>query len=156
MDPRARELFEEAFEHHKRGEFQRAIELYQASIDACPSAEAYTFMGWAYSHMGDLERAIELCQKAITTDPDFGNPYNDIGAYLIQMGRAEEAIPWLERATEASRYESPQFPHMNLGRVYLRQHNYQEAARSFERALEIDPNYRPARVQLARLRAMFN
>ena len=32
-------------------------------------------------------------------DPDFGNPYNDIGAYLIEMGRLDEAIPWLEKAT---------------------------------------------------------
>ena len=48
---------------------------------------------------GRLEEAIEECHKAIAVDPTFGNPYNDIGAYLIEMGRLDEAIPWLERAT---------------------------------------------------------
>ncbi|NIO09761.1 MAG: tetratricopeptide repeat protein, partial [Deltaproteobacteria bacterium] len=47
---------------------------------AFPTAEAYTFLGWTYSFMGQLNEAIEECQRAITLDPDFGNPYNDIGA----------------------------------------------------------------------------
>ena len=57
-------------------------------------------------------------------DPDFGNPYNDIGAYLIQMGRLDEAIPWLEKATRAPRYEAPHFPRFNLGRAYVAKQMY--------------------------------
>ena len=30
--------------------------------------------------------------------PTFGNPYNDIGAYLIAKGELDEAIEWLEKA----------------------------------------------------------
>jgi tetratricopeptide (TPR) repeat protein len=63
----------------------------------CPTAEAHTFLGWAYSHAGYVERAIAECKRAIEVDPDFGNPYNDIGVYLIEKGALDDAVPWLER-----------------------------------------------------------
>ena len=40
-------------------------------------------------------------KKAIAIDSDFGNPYNDIGASLIQLGEHDAAIPWLEKAIVA-------------------------------------------------------
>jgi hypothetical protein len=36
--------------------------------------------------MGLTDDAITECHHAIEVDPDFGNPYNDIGAYLIEQG----------------------------------------------------------------------
>jgi len=39
-----------------------------------------------YHFQGKLEDAIAECQRAIKIDPDFGNPYNDIGAYMIEQG----------------------------------------------------------------------
>jgi len=67
------------------------------------------------SFPGRVEEAI-VSASAHRVDPDLGT-YNDIGAYLIELGRFEEAIPWLERATEARRYEPRHFPHYNLGRA---------------------------------------
>ncbi|MBI4189311.1 MAG: tetratricopeptide repeat protein, partial [Betaproteobacteria bacterium] len=68
--------------------------------------------------------------------------------YLIDLGRPEEAIPWLQKAIGAKRYCCYQFPHSNLGRVLLAQGKVEEAKRSFERALEYDPQYLPALVGL--------
>jgi tetratricopeptide (TPR) repeat protein len=100
IDPdAAAEYLKRAFQAQMSGDFAAAIELYQRSIAACPTAEAHTFLGWTYSFQGRLEEAIAECQNAIAVDPTFGNPYNDIGAYLIEMGRLDEAIPWLPRAT---------------------------------------------------------
>jgi tetratricopeptide (TPR) repeat protein len=64
-----------------------------------PTAEAHTFLGWTYHFQGRLDDAIAECKRAIEIDPEFGNPYNDIGAYLIELKRFDGAIPWLERAT---------------------------------------------------------
>lgn len=156
MGESAEELFHRAWEFHRTGDLDKAIEIYKRSIEVRPTAEAYTFLGWAYSHQGDLDQAIENCFKAIETDPDFGNPYNDIGAYYIEKEMYEEAIPWLKKAMEAKRYECYHYPHLNLGRVYLHQKRYEGALKEFEKALEIEPDYRPARIQVAKLRAMFN
>lgn len=137
-------LFERAYRHQMRGEFANAIILYKRSISVSPTAEAYTFLGWTYSMMNRYDEAIAACKQAIDVDPTFGNPYNDIGAYLIELNRWEEAIPWLEKATQASRYEAPQFPHLNLGRVHEFQGQYRTALEAYDRALSIDPLYRAA------------
>ena len=129
---------------HLNGQYARAIEYFRASIAAHPTAEAHTYLGWSLSHLGRLEEAIAECEIAIRLDPDFGNPYNDIGVYLLDLGRPAEAVPWLEKAITAKRYCCYQFPHFNLGRVLLEQGKIEEAKRSFEQALEHDPDYLPA------------
>ena len=149
-------FFREAYRKQMNNELDEAAELYRKSIESFPTAEAHTFLGWTYSFMGRIDDAIEECHKAIATDPDFGNPYNDIGAYLMQKGEVDEAIPWFLRALEAPRYESYCFPYMNLGRAYESRHRWSEAARAYERALKERPEYQPARQGLARIRAMFN
>src|SRR6185369_7824368 len=99
-------LFQQAYQHQRNKELDQAIELYKNSIEAYPTAEAHTFLGWTDSWLGRIDDAIAECHKAIEVDPTFGNPYNDIGSYLIMKGEIDEAIPWLERALKAPRYES--------------------------------------------------
>ena len=152
----AAEYLKRAFQAQMGGDFAAAIELYQRSIAACPTAEAHTFLGWTYSFQGRLEDAIEECRKAIAVDPTFGNPYNDIGAYLIEMGRLDEAIPWLERATRATRYESPHFPRLNLARVYLAREMYSRALEQFQAVVDLKPDHEAAQRAVAAIRRKLN
>jgi Tfp pilus assembly protein PilF len=130
--------------------------LYQASLAVAPTAEAHTFLGWVYSFERRYAEAIAECQRAIAVDPTFGNPYNDIGCYLIALGREDEAIPWLRRALAAPRYEAPHFPHVNLARIYETQGRVLDALTEYGRALERQPGYAPAVLGLRRLQARVN
>ena len=152
----ATELWRQAYEYQMNGDLEEAVRLYEESIAVFPTAEAHTFLGWTYSFQGKLEQAIEECRKAIQVDPDFGNPYNDIGAYLIQLGKPIEAIPWLEQATQARRYESYCFPHMNLGRVFQMTGQYAKAMAEYQKALQCQPSYEEALHAIRRLHAMMN
>jgi tetratricopeptide (TPR) repeat protein len=129
---------------HLAGRYERAAEQFRASLDAYPTAEGHTFLGWSLSHLGRLEEAIEQCKSAIKLDPDFGNPYNDIGVYLVAMWRHDEAIPWFEKAIGAKRYCCYHYPHTNLGQLLLEKGRVDEARRLFERALDHEPGYAPA------------
>lgn len=153
---RAQQLFAQAYQAQMQGELRHAVELYTQSINLYPTAEAYTFRGWAYSFLGDYKQAIEECLRAIELDPDFGNPYNDIGAYLIEQGRLDEAVPWLEKAAVATRYDSPYFPLFNLGRVYERKRQLVKAQEQYQRALACNALYVPAQRALKRLQAQWN
>lgn len=153
---RAIELFRQAYEKQMSGHLDEAVDLYLASIQTFPTAEAHTFLGWTYSFQGRLEEAIAECKLAIQVDPDFGNPYNDIGVYLIELGQPDEAIPWLEKAIEAKRYEGYHYPYYNLGRIYLAKEMYAKARSYFERSLEVAPNYSLAREALEKLKRMIN
>ena len=150
------EYFQRAYEHQMKGELDEAVKLYKKSIAALPTAEAHTFLGWTYSFMGKIEDAIAECHRAIEIDPDFGNPYNDIGAYLIEQGNLNEAIPWLEKAIHAPRYESYCFPHYNLGRVYERKHQWKKAMECYRDSLSHNPQYTLAEAALRRLQARMN
>jgi tetratricopeptide (TPR) repeat protein len=90
--------------------------------------------------LGDTQKAIELCQEALALDCECSCAYNDIGFYLVALGRADEAIVWFKRAIASKRGEEPrQIPHINLGKLYLERRDYDQALHHFEEALRLDP-----------------
>lgn len=153
---RAEDLFRQAYAAQIEGKLDRALELYRRSIEVHPTAEAHTFLAWTHSFMGRYDVAIEECRKAIEVDPEFGNPYNDIGAYLIELGRHDEAIPWLRRAMKARRYDPRHYPHFNLSRIYAHRFEYDRAIKELRRAIALEPGYTLARRELGRLSARLN
>jgi Tfp pilus assembly protein PilF len=148
----AQRHFQQGYEAQMQGRLEEAVAHYQRSIALHPTAEAHTFLGWAYSHQGRPDAAIAQCKIAISVDPDFGNPYNDIGAYLIEKNCHQEAIPWLLKAATARRYDNYHFAHYNLGRAYISQEMFNRAKSEFERALKIRPDYVLAQEALATLK----
>jgi len=126
----ARRAFQAAYILQSAGELERAADAYERSIRLAPSGEAHTFHAWTFSFMGRYDDAIEECKKAIAVDPSFGNPYNDIGAYLIELDRLDDAIPWLEQAISAPRYCCYFYAHTNLARVYLQKGMREKARKS--------------------------
>jgi Tfp pilus assembly protein PilF len=150
----ARELFQNAYRLQLEGDLELAAQFYQRSIELHPTAEAHTFLGWTYHFQGKVDEAIDECKKAIAVDPTFGNPYNDIGAYLIERGEHDQAIPWLERAIASERYEAYYYPWYNLGRVYVAKELYTKAQECFRKSLEIAPQYSLAEEALQKLKIL--
>jgi tetratricopeptide (TPR) repeat protein len=150
------ELFRRAFEAQQVEDYAEAIELYRRSIALFPTAEAHTFLGWVYSFQGHYDEAIDECLEAIRVDDTLGNPYNDIGSYLVAKGDLYNSVRWFERALLAPRYESYAYPHMNLGRVYEKRGRLLEAARHYGLALEQAPGYTQAAIALRKLQEKLN
>jgi Tfp pilus assembly protein PilF len=152
----AQRYFQEGYEKQAKGELEEAVKLYQKSIELFPTAEAHTFLGWAYSFQGNIEAAIAECKKAIQIDPEYGNPYNDIGCYLIDRGRYEEAQTWLEKATRARRYESYCYPYYNMGRLWEQKGDWFKALEYYTRSVRENSDYTLARKAVSRLQGLLN
>jgi len=152
----ALDYFKQAYQAQFENNLDKAESLYRKSIECYPTAEAYTFLGWTYSFMGLTDEAIDECRRAIDVDPRFGNPYNDIGAYLIEKGDLIGAIPWLERAAIAPRYQCYFYPHFNLGRVYEGIGMAFKALREYKAAIDLYPNYKLALRAFRRLQGKLN
>src|SRR5215213_10065951 len=150
------ELFKRAYEAQQSSDYEEAIALYKRSIAVYPTAEAHTFLGWVYSFQNRYDEAIEECLEAIRVDETFGNPYNDIGSYLLAKGDPYGSVRWFKRALLAPRYDSYAFPHFNLGRVYETRRQFLEAARHYGLALEQKPDFTEAAVALRRMQARLN
>jgi tetratricopeptide (TPR) repeat protein len=149
-------LFVEAYEAQMKGRYHEALGKYGASAEIHPTAEAFTFQGWTHSFLKEYNAAIDCCLRAIEADPAFGNPYNDIGSYLIALGRPREAIKWLRKAIRAPRYDPRQFPHCNLAGLYEELGRYDLAMRRYRKTLSIDPTHPIARRRLRELTALMN
>lgn len=150
------EYFNKAYKLHMIGNINEAIDAYKKSIDYYPTPKAHTFLGWAFSLNGKYEEAIDECKIAIDLDPNFGNPYNDIGSYLINLEQYDEAVYWLEKAIEAPDYEPRHFPYYNLGRIYEKRGDWYSALNSYAESLKQNPNYELAKNAFVRLTAMMN
>lgn len=135
----ANSLWRDGLQRQLDGDLDGAVGLYRASLAVVETAEAWCFLGWCLSFQGELDMAIAYCRRAIEIDPALGNPYNDLGAYLVEMGQDVEAAAWFSRAKEAPRYETRQFPFLNLARLYIGQGQLPQALIELQAASVLAP-----------------
>jgi Tfp pilus assembly protein PilF len=93
---------------------------------------------------------------AIRVDPEFGNPYNDIGVYVMEKGQRDAAIPWFEQAKRTRRYEPRHFPYINLGHIYVSKGMLRRAQEEFAHALRLHPNDKIAEDALRGIQGKLN
>lgn len=144
LEERARqaaELFQSGYRLQSMGLAKEAVEMFQRSIEVRPTAEAHTYLGRAYRLGGKLQAAIDECRAAIELDPGFGNPHNDLGAYLIDQGEYSAAIPSLERALGCAMYATPQYAWYNLGRAHRALDELSLARACLRQAIKLAPDY---------------
>ena len=122
------------------GIFELATEHLGEAFRLAPTAESATFVGWALNEMDDSWAALGWCRKAIETDDRLGNPWNDIGAILLQMEQPAAAIPWFAVATRSLRYDAPGHPWSNLARAHEALGNKMAAFDAARTALEHSPD----------------
>jgi Tfp pilus assembly protein PilF len=135
----AADLWQQGLQHQLEGRVEEAMQLYRTSLLIQETAEAHTFLGWGLSFQGRLDEAVSECLRAIEADPSLGNPYNDIGAYMVELGRADDALLWFARAKDAPRYETPQFPYLNLARLHMAAGRHGEAMMELQVASVLAP-----------------
>ena len=104
---------------------------------------------------GELDRAIELYRRSIEVCPT-AEAHTFLGWTYSFQGRLDEAVPWLERAKQAKRYEPRQFPYMNLARIHVKQGRWWDALREFEGAVRLAPGDTELRRALHSLRGRLN
>ncbi|MCX6126663.1 MAG: tetratricopeptide repeat protein [Proteobacteria bacterium] len=137
---RAQDLVFEGLTIAAEGRPQDAANRFKASLKLNRTAEAYTYWAWMESTKGNYHVAIHLCREAIRLDPDFGNPYNDIGSYYVALKEVDEAILWFEKAKKARKYVPRHYPYMNCGRIYRYRQEYGRALREYLEAQRISPH----------------
>ncbi len=150
------ELIEKGYRYQRKGAIQQAIRIYKASLKVLPTAEGHTHLGWAFSLQGEYKAAIYECYLAIELDPDYGNPYNDLGYYFLIFKNYEKAISWFLKALEANRYDDKHIALFNLGRVYELQGKWETAVEYYYQSFEKKPSFKDASYAVLRLQALLN
>lgn len=91
-----------------------------------------------------LNRAIQL--RATEGYPE---AQHLMGTALVEFGRPEEAVPFLDKARQNLLYQTPYFAEQELGWAYFKLERYDEAVRHLEAAIAAQPDLCSAYVRLA-------
>ena len=144
-------LTEQALRRHRSGSVGDAIILYKQALRTAPSPKTYLLLGWAYSFQNHYDLAIRQCELAIQLEPEWPDPYHDIGVYLIAMQEPAEAIPWLEKAAAQASHRKFFRVWADMGRAYEDMGVESRAFDSYFRAWELNPEDGYAQKAMQRL-----
>lgn len=129
----------------------RAMESYENAVarDNFFAEAWYQLSLYAAQYAQNDVLALECCKKAVEIAPRFGKARLSLGTRLHDLGHLSQAIE--ETKAAASLLPTHPLPRYNLGLYYLEAGERDEARTWFERALELDPDYERARIELQKL-----
>ncbi len=138
----------------KRGRVVEAINAYNSALALSPyMPEVYFNLGVLYSIHGDVDKSIESYEKArgLTTNYDYlARIAGNLGDAYLEKGMLDRAIGEYSRALELGLNKEKVY--FNLGVAYGRKGMAGKAIQNFETVLGMDPENRPARMNIERLR----
>lgn len=132
---------------HRLGENAEAIEIIQTVLDLDPdNPDNWNNLGLAYGGLDNHTKSIECIQRAIDLNPDQFLFKNNLALQYRCLGDYENAILCLKDALKTS--PQPQI-WLNLGGIYGELFELEKSKECFMNALEIDPEYAAAHVDMA-------
>jgi Flp pilus assembly protein TadD len=135
-----------------RGDLRRAIALLSEGLAAHPDAGVLANnLAAALERRGDFEDALSAVQHGLQHNPDLPQLAKNLGDLHFRAGRFAEALNAYRRAVKLSPLLGPDV-YNKLGTLYLRRREQEEAARCWNRALEIAPSDQTARRHLDSLK----
>lgn len=132
------------------GNYDQAVNDFQASLAKGKSLDAYFGLGNAYTRLYNFVEAEKAYQEALKINPNHTATLSNLGVALYQQGRLEEAVSTFEKAlkispTDAETYYLMAAALLQLGKL-------DEAEEAMLKSLEINKNLPEARFGLAMLR----
>jgi len=133
----------------KMGKHEAATHYLMEAVKAQPDNSKYlTDLGYALYLQNDLPAAEIALEESIKRDPSSKRSFNNMSLVLGHQGRIDEAYQIARRVMSADE------AHANIGYICLQRGMIDDAAKHYNRALEINPeldSVNEAIVQIAKL-----
>lgn len=134
------------------GAAEEAATAFERALEIDPDhAQTLNYLGYMWADRGEnLERALELVERAVSLDPHNGAYVDSLGWAHYRLGHLDEAREKLERAVHLAPGDPVVYEH--LGDVYAALGENGKAAELYRRALQVaaedgDPDQDLAAVQ---------
>ena len=125
-----------------RLKLEKAVEL---EPDNATTQEATAIL---YEQVGEYEKAEQHYRKTLKLQPDYARGHNNYGQFLCARGRFEDAEEQFLLAANNPFYSKPSLPLTNAGLCAERVPDLARAESFFRQALEKDPRFAPALLQM--------
>ena len=132
---------------HQQGKDDEALQWLEKALQANPkNLRAWYQKGWI-SVASDPDGAMLDFQKTLEIQPGFAMAHRDLGIILLQKGRFGEAATHLEQAATLG-LAHPRLYNF-LGIAYSRSGRYRDAVKVYTKALDQEPNFAEAHLNLS-------
>jgi type IV pilus assembly protein PilF len=111
----------------------------------------HSAMAMLQDRLGHPEGADKEFKAALNLGPRSPDILNNYAVYLCRTGRTDEGVKSFEEAAHNALYRTPEAAYTNAGVCLRGAKRDTQAAMSFQRALQIKPNFSEAAYQLADL-----
>jgi type IV pilus assembly protein PilF len=136
----------------RQGNLPLAKEKLERALKQNPrDADTHTGLALLHDRLDDTKRADDFFRSALRLAPRNPDISNNYAAYLCKRGRYDEGVARFEEVASNRLYRSPEAAYTNAGVCYRTAKRLPEAERSFQRALQIRPNYAEAALQITDL-----
>jgi protein O-mannosyl-transferase len=132
-----------------RGEVDRALVSYRASVDIVESPMAYNNIGNVYAEKGALDKAIEAYERAVELGPEYAEAWSNLGLTARRKGQSGLAVEAFERAADLAPGNVE--AHYNLGVALETEGRTSQAVEAYRRVLELQPDRLEALLNLGNL-----
>lgn len=121
----------------RAGDYPRADRAFETLLERHPDhAPTLNYLGYMWADQDrNLERALEMIQRAVEIDPDNGAYLDSLGWAHYRLGNYEQARKHLEQAARLVPEDPVIFDH--LGDLYAALGDAQKAAEFYRRALNV-------------------
>lgn len=132
---------------HALGQYKDALEIIEKLHELEPlNYENINNMALTLSSLGQHEKSVEVLKQAIKVKSDLPSLYNNLALSYRSLDQHDKAIDVLN---ESLKLVAEPKTYGLLGACHGEIQNLEQAKSYFLKALEIDPKYYPARVDLA-------
>lgn len=124
--------------HRDLGQYAEGLNEIQTAIQLRPYSPIYQIaMGCFYEKFGENDAAGAAYRRAIALKPDSRWAWNNLGASFLRIERPDAAIEAFEHSIAIEETASAR---SNLGTAYFHQGSYEDAAKNYRRATELQPS----------------
>lgn len=137
-------------EYFRQGDYEQSRTKLEKALELNPDfPQAHGAIAVLYERVGEAGLAEKHYKKALRLDPENSREQNNYGQFLCFQGRYKQANEEFMKAANNPFYAAPQVPLTNAGLCATRIPDTKAAEQYFRQALQVDPKFAPALLQMA-------
>ena len=136
----------------REGKKNVAMDVLQKALKQDPnSADAHNAIAVLYESLGETDKADTHFKRALSLNSQDSQAHNNYGSFLCRNQRADEAEKHYLAAAANPLYETPELSYTNAGSCAYNAKDTAKAEQYWRKALELNAQFSPALLQMARL-----
>ena len=130
--------YNEIIEHLQNGKNAEAEKLCRQAVDELGDVNFIALLGTILARGNDLNAAERELRRAVQIAPAYPKANEELGAVLLNLGKPQDAIPYLSKATELNPNSADGF--FKLGGAFKLAGDNKAASKAFAEAQRLSPS----------------